>query len=782
MDAGSWKRVFAAQRLIVLIVLIVAAATVTSIPIHAQDSSAGSLRLTVKVQSIQITGESQPSLRWIVVDLNSVQVDVQDTDLQSAIVASLQEMGRENHPWVARGTVWNFFGKLSTLVSSKVSGAFELSPPSDVLKPATELNKESNAPWTISYAPALIRSFAIVVATAEAQKPGASVIKQTKTLADAAAVFATGSLTDVETRIPVTISYASSDLTPGPKELPDAAKKAVETSLFRIAANSFVASKAGGFVINRTLPKSRSEIEDKLNDFYSTAKIKDWGPGPKSTIRQTAAGTGDWILTIGNVRPLGAVLIRVEPIKLQQELKDKGQIDDERKLENRREQIEAAYIKRYGPKLLSRAHEIPTRADIEKDAGLLAQADDALSVMPTADGSNLTFAVTRRPQIASLSLKAGIGYNPEDSFTGLAQISETNLLHWNEVLSFSFSGGNQILSGLLSFSAFCDQTGDSQYSKCLTVSGKLFRDRDQQLGNPTGPKLQNNEASGEAKFSAGYDSFTPRDYILRAEGFDKTRKRLRYTVRGDASFNYKDTSIDSFAAGSAPVSAGRVSSISLVIDQGLSYDLRKTAQSKLGEFDFFVTALAKRAFEFLGGDSSFEQYSINLGSQLFFGPRTPTDMFLRFNGETGVSSRATPAFELFRLGGPNNVRGLEEGEFIGRNLNFERAEIGFKSTYLIGLFRAKRDAAGNAAQPVVGGIDLSNTYLKAFYDWGSVGDRRSANPFEITSGVQGLGFAVELRGLNVGGKRASLSIGYAYSHDSLLHRSGVLVTSFSLDR
>src|ERR1043166_4649050 len=138
MDAGSWKRVSAALR---LTVLIVASLTVTTVPIHAQDSSSGSLRMTVKVQSVQAPGETQASLRWVVVDLNSVQIDVQDAELQSAIAASLQEMNRENHPWIARGTAWNFFGKLSTLVSSKVSGTFELLPPSDVLKPATELNK-----------------------------------------------------------------------------------------------------------------------------------------------------------------------------------------------------------------------------------------------------------------------------------------------------------------------------------------------------------------------------------------------------------------------------------------------------------------------------------------------------------------------------------------------------------------------------------------------------------------------------------------------------------------
>jgi hypothetical protein len=83
----------------------------------------------------------------------------------------------------------------------------------------------------------------------------------------------------------------------------------------------------------------------------------------------------------------------------------------------------------------------------------------------------------------------------------------------------------------------------------------------------------------------------------------------------------------------------------------------------------------------------------------------------------------------------------------------------------------------------VGGIDLSNTYLKAFYDWGRVTDKTSlADLFKIAPGVQGIGIGIELRGLNVGGKRASLTIGYAYSHDSLLHKSGVLVTGLSLDR
>lgn len=763
---------------------VMASALLVAVPsIKSQNTNQDFLRVRAKAQSIQVPGDTQPKTRWVVLDLANAEVHVQDPDLRDAIVQSLQKMAVEDHPWVARGTAWNFFGQIVQRVSSKVSGNFEITPPSAVLKPATPANSEVNDLWKITYVPEVIRNLEIVIATAGAQKAESTASKDFKTMADVAAAFGIGNLTEQEKKIPVTIEYATSDLAAKAKESPDAVKAAVEKELLKVAGYSFLKAKSGGLVLGQKLPQNRSAIEEQIQHTYSTAKIQGW-PSPKATIRQRAQGTGTWILTVENARLVGDVKIKVEPIKLQQQLKDKGQTDDANKLENRRKEIEAGYNNRYTPRLLAQAHEVPTKDQIDKDTSLLAQLSDVANVTPTAEGSTLVFDINRRPQIASLSIKGGFGYSPEDSFTGLAQISASNLLHLNETFSLSFIGGNEVLRGNVSFSVYWEERERRQYFRSFNLSGKYFRDRNQRLGNPQGPKLKDTESGAEAKFSTGYDSFTPRNYILRAEGLDKNRKRVRYGMKLDAGFDYKDVSIQPDKQSPAPVVEGQVAVVSLLLDQGLSFDLRKTPLSRAGELDAFLTASAKKAFNFLGADFPFEQFSINIGGQLFFGPTSPTDIFLRFTSEVGVSSSRTPVFEQFRLGGPNNVRGLEEGEFIGRNMNFERAEVGFKSTYLLNLFKRKpgnKDAAN--PQPTVGGIDLSNTYLKAFYDWGRVTNKASlADLFKLASGVQGVGIGIELRGLNLGGKRASLTIGYAYSHDSLLHKSGVLVTGMSLDR
>ena len=82
-----------------------------------------------------------------------------------------------------------------------------------------------------------------------------------------------------------------------------------------------------------------------------------------------------------------------------------------------------------------------------------------------------------------------------------------------------------------------------------------------------------------------------------------------------------------------------------------------------------------------------------------------------------------------------------------------------------------------------GGIDLANTYVKTFYDRGRVFDRKSLGAIlNPAHGVKGWGIAAELRGIAfINNKRANLTIGYARSHNSLLHRRGVVVTGLSLD-
>jgi len=142
------------------------------------------------------------------------------------------------------------------------------------------------------------------------------------------------------------------------------------------------------------------------------------------------------------------------------------------------------------------------------------------------------------------------------------------------------------------------------------------------------------------------------------------------------------------------------------------------------------------------------------------------------------------------LGGSLNVRGLEEGEFVGDSYAYDQTEFGVALLPLLrtvrNLFPHKQSTNPPSAEPAatnIGGIDLANTYVKIFYDRGRVFETKSLGEIlNPAHGVKGYGIAAEMRGIAfIMNKRANLTIGYARSPDSLLHRRGVVVTGLSLD-
>ena len=82
-----------------------------------------------------------------------------------------------------------------------------------------------------------------------------------------------------------------------------------------------------------------------------------------------------------------------------------------------------------------------------------------------------------------------------------------------------------------------------------------------------------------------------------------------------------------------------------------------------------------------------------------------------------------------------------------------------------------------------GGIDLANTYVKIYYDRGRIFETKALGEIlNPAHGVKGYGIAAEMRGIAfIKNKRANLTIGYARSPESLLHRRGIVVTGLSLD-
>jgi hypothetical protein len=176
---------------------------------------------------------------------------------------------------------------------------------------------------------------------------------------------------------------------------------------------------------------------------------------------------------------------------------------------------------------------------------------------------------------------------------------------------------------------------------------------------------------------------------------------------------------------------------------------------------------------------------LTAGAQVFFGFSSPADLFLRYQRTVGATGNGAPEFQLFRLGGAQYVRGLEEGELIGSSFATDRTEFGVGLLPIIQgaktLFGRKGD---NKNLPTnVAGLDLTNTYIKVFYDRGRTFDEKTLSRIlNPAHGVNALGIAAELRGIGfLGRTRLNLTIGYAHSPDSLLHPRGLVVTGVSMD-
>jgi hypothetical protein len=102
---------------------------------------------------------------------------------------------------------------------------------------------------------------------------------------------------------------------------------------------------------------------------------------------------------------------------------------------------------------------------------------------------------------------------------------------------------------------------------------------------------------------------------------------------------------------------------------------------------------------------------------------------------------------------------------------------------LIEVFRPPKpphEKTANAKPPRA--LNLATTYVKVFYDRGATANTASAaNLLAVSHAAHGYGVAAEVSGLPVLKRRASLTIGYGRSPQSLLHRSGMIITGVSIE-
>ena len=601
-----------------------------------------------------------------------------------------------------------------------------------------------------------------------------------KTMGDIANTLGITSLTAAEKAVAVNLIYAPEDL-----QKPDGTTRTAD-EIVRVLEGAAYRT----FLIVRDAKMQPCGFRDADLDAVIKANTEKLFNAYGTDLNVNSALTDDnqEIFGVSGLQLLDAVKISVTPDPNPQGNDTRTERDD---------QIEELLNEKYKPRLLAQPGQIITDDILEKDTRQLYLVRSVSDVpkYSYADGV-LTYEVRRRREIVNLTVTGAGSYSPEYALNGSLVVTGDNLLGRNESLSLNLTGGNSFQKGQLSFSIPRETPKERRKIPIIfagfNLSGNYSYDSDEHLGNPLLTKYTNRESQISTSASFEYDSFTERDYVEQAEGIADKRSRLHHFITTDLGFDVENNQLKS--VGLIPVAPldGRIVYPSLRVNYLASYDFRHPGQrGGLGEIDFVLNAKGEKGFTGLGGDFSYRQYELSGGAQIFFGFSAPADLFLRYQRGTGASSNGTPLFKLFRLGGPLNVRGLAEGEFVGNSYAYDRSEFGVALLPLARTIRnlfphGKKTDNADTEQPAatnIGGIDLANTYVKIFYDRGRTFESKALGEIlNPAHGVKGYGIAAELRGLAfIANKRANLTIGYARSPDSLLHRRGVVVTGLSLD-
>ncbi len=397
------------------------------------------------------------------------------------------------------------------------------------------------------------------------------------------------------------------------------------------------------------------------------------------------------------------------------------------------------------------------------------------------NGHVLTVVVERRAWVADVLLSAALAYDVEDRLTGNFLLEETNLLRTGETLKVSWQGGEELEEARLE--AAWDWSR-KQTQADLSIHGWHVEDQRQKLG--VGQEARETRQGARLRFRLDHDNFTFRDFIQRAQAVEKERKRLRATTHLTVSVEAGQEELEPDAENEAGSDVDQVDvqvdKLAVELTEILSFDLvRGDSAGGLGALDLRLQARAEIAEDILGGETDFEQYRYDVSAQLFFGARSRFDFFVRYQTGVATSRGGVPEFERFRLGGSEFLRGFEEGEVLADNVGFDRTEFGVSLGYLVeALSKNQDDGERGAEAAAMPGIDLSNVYLKIFYDRAQISDSSSISDLlDFDGGLEGYGLSLELRDLPLEIGRGNLAIGYARSPDSVTHDSGTLFTTLS---
>src|ERR1051325_1068865 len=445
---------------------------------------------------------------------------------------------------------------------------------------------------------------------------------------------------------------------------------------------------------------------------------------------------------------------------------------------------------RFKASLLALTNTVPTFAQIDALSSEIALAPEIVpSAQPVSVDPNdphiIVFNAKNRWISFGFKLSGGGGYTVEQKAAGNLTFEGDNLLTQmpdnlrdrpRETESLSYLGGNEVqkVNAAWAIDWTHDHASTAQTTYGIHFSGDYLQDKDQRFGNLLGPALHDREQGVKGSIVYGFRSRPADD-----DGNPLTRS---FGVSAAVGLEYRHVNIDPEKGAVLPALAnGTLTDLFGDLTLNYRYEPLSPKRGSLGGLEFTLVANALRGFA--RSDFPFTQVSMSGQGTIFFSTKHARDVFLRFRQGLGTSNGRTPLFELFRLGGNDVLRGIEQGEFVGRQIGYQQFEAGVGVATIASWFQHKKtEPAKLREESSKLPIDLSKVYLKGFYDRGRVSDNSDFSElFVVRHAARGYGAAVEVQALPAQGRTVTLSIGYARSPDSVLHRKGLAITGVSIN-
>ena len=522
-------------------------------------------------------------------------------------------------------------------------------------------------------------------------------------------------------------------------------------------------------------------------------------PEAAKAIRFVAAlnEPGVWVLTVEGIRPVKGA--RIEGRYELAGIVDLKSLDDRTsaRLTARAGEISKELNERFA-KDFKPLHESVVGAVLtpgEIDAfrvRLLKTGEDKIARVDEVRVSDavLIVPVVIRPKVQILEGSGGIGYTPREGPTGTAGLTGQNLLSLDESVSLNAKGGPDNYGGDFDFGVPLPSRwwNDERLTARVSLHALYDHASDTTLGQPPNVSVTEEDQSVRLRQSVMFRPFAPRSAepgktppaSSSALGLTKNT-----AIGVDIELGRRDVNLSGITAPTGIPLDGIVAPLSATF-RAITGVVPRDPASRVRSIDVRLESTLERSFEILGSDLPYQAWNIRASIEGVFWLFSATprgDILLRYVHGYGDTSNDTPLFRFLRVGGEANVRGVEEGEFIGQRLQSQQFEAGVSLCSLGQLIfpMALKSDNPTVGECQAGSLDLSRAFLKAFFDHADVAERVAGSQFIRGSrSILGGGAAVELHDLQVGSLKLSLALGYAYSPDSQRHPSGTVFTQVIL--